>query len=203
MAVTMKDLHVTDEDFIFYGDLRLLGETLIENGNLTVTGDLILAQDDSDVCSFHITNGDLTAKNVWTEFADGTYDDMHGYSCPCNGACQYFDITNGDINITDGSLDLGDSDINNVCNISINRGDLICGHIFSSFSIYVENKIRAWSITTVFDLYCYDGDFFDDIYCGRDMYVENCCDLNGHDVYVKGSFETSSLVCVREIIVGK
>ena len=198
MEVTMTNLQVKDTDFYFDGDLRLLGNTEITNGSLVVTGNLVLAQTENSECSLHIINGDLTAKDLWLEdFKRNITDDFDTF-------CDSFIVKNGDIHITDGSLRLGECDINDVCNIFIDGGYLSCGDILDSFSIYVEEEISARNITTIFDLHCYDGDFYGDINCGRDMYVENQCNMHDNNLYVKGYFETSSLlVDAGEVKVGK
>lgn len=194
--VTMTNLHVEDEDFYFDGDLRLLGETVIDGGNLTVTGELILAETSCGECSFEVINGDVTAKNIFTENSNGIIADVN------DKFCHYFRIADGDIHITDGSLDLGNCDIYEVCDIYVDVGDLICGRVLDSYSIYVNDTITSLYITTRFDLCCYNGDFSGDIDCGRDMYVEDQCDMNNSNLFVGGVFQAGSLINVEAIKVG-
>ena len=134
--VTMTNLHVEGEDFFFDGDLRLLGKTKIEDGNFTVTGNLILAQskdnnDDEIIApTFEIINGDFTVGDLWTEDIDGDVAD------PDDGEiCEYFSVSDGDIHVTNGSFNIACSHITDGCNIFIDNGDLICNDILNSFSI--------------------------------------------------------------------
>lgn len=183
--VELKDLHVKGEDFFFDGDLRLLGKSIIEDGSLTVTGNLILAEtyDSSEKLvspSLEVTNGNLTAGNLWTESDNGSsiaYDEC---------ICKKFSV-NGDIHITSGDLNLGMSDIEETGDIIV-EGDLICNNIKSAFSIYVSGSIDCNDITTIFDIFCEDhAEIQGNTICGGDLYTEDYYDCHGNDISIKGS----------------
>ena len=199
--VTMTNLHVKGEDFFFDGDLRLLGETKIEDGSFTVTGTLILAQskdyDDEIIApTFEIINGDFTVADLWTEDIDGYAPD------PDDGAvCEYFSVSDGDIHVTNGSFNIACSDIADVCNIFIDNGDLICNDILNSFSIYVNGQIDCNNIDSIFDIFCVSADVAETI-CGRDLYADDYYDCNDNDLSVKGSLVTEDLRNSGNIEVG-
>ena len=199
--VELKDLHVKGEDFFFDGDLRLLGETKIEDGSFTVTGTLILAQskdyDDEIIApTFEIINGDFTVADLWTEDIDGYAPD------PDDGAvCEYFSVSDGDIHVTNGSFNIADSDIADVYNIFIDNGDLICNDILNSFSIYVNGQIDCNNIDSIFDIFCVSADVGVTT-CGRDLYADNYYDCNNNDLSVKGSLVTEDLRNSGSIEVG-
>ena len=185
--VELKDLHVKGEDFFFDGDLRLLGKSIIEDGSLTVTGTLVLAEtsDSSEEVvspSLEVTNGNLTAGNLWTESDNGSiaYDEC---------ICKKFSV-NGDIHITSGDLNLGMSDIEETGDIVV-EGDLICNNIKSAFSVYVSGSIECNDITTIFDIFCGSyAEVYGKTTCGRDLYAENYYDCNDQDISIKGSLCT-------------
>ena len=195
--VAIRNLYVSDTDFYFDGNLRLEGDIEIENGSLIVTGNLVLGRTSNDRCSLTIKNGDLIAKSFWVEDCYGLItkkdDDL----------CNYFSIEGGDINITSGDFNIGQSNIFNVENIIINDGYLSCGDILSSYSIYVNGTICATSVKTLFDIYCFNACFYDDVHCGRDMYVETDCNLNENALFVKGQFEADYISHSGYIKIGK
>ena len=199
--VTMTNLHVKGEDFFFDGDLRLLGKTKIEDGNFTVTGDLILAlseDDDGEIISptFEIINGDFTVGNLWTEDINGDAFD------PDDGEiCEYFSVSDGDIHVTNGSFNIACSDITDVCNIFIDDGDLICGDILNSFSIYVNGHICCTDINSILDIFCVSADVAETI-CGRDLYADDYYDCNYNSLSVKGSLVTEDLRNSQDVEVG-
>lgn len=186
--VEIKDLHVKGEDFFFDGDLRLLGKSIIEDGSLTVTGTLVLAEtyDGSEEVvspSLEITNGNLTAGNLRTEFDDGSIADDD--EC----ICKKFSV-DGDIYITDGNLDICGADIEETGDIVV-EGDLICNNIKNAFSIYVNGSIDCNDITTIFDIFCGNyAEVLGDTICGGDLYAEDYYDCHGNDISIKGSLST-------------
>lgn len=197
MQIDFTDLYVEGTDFYFDGDLRLKGNTEITNGSLIVTGTLTLVQTEDEQCSLNIFNGSLTAKDLWVETYEGhvtgSWDDL----------CNSFIVENGDIHITSGNLDIGNSNITGVCNIYIDKGDLVCGDIGSAYSIYVNGTISSAYVRALFDIYCHKGEFWNDVFCGRDMYVEEECNLKENGLFVKGSFEAGNLINTRATRVGK
>ena len=199
--VTMTNLHVKGEDFFFDGDLRLLGKTKIEDGNFTVTGDLILAlseDDDGEIISptFEIINGDFTVGNLRTEDINGDAFD------PDDGEiCEYFSVSDGDIHVTNGSFNIACSHITDVCNIFIDNGDLICNDILNSFSIYVNGLIDCNNINSIFDIFCVRADVGETI-CGRDLYAMYYYDCNCNILSVKGSLFIGDLRGSEKVEVG-
>ena len=190
--VTMTNLHVKGEDFFFDGDLRLLGKTKIEDGNFTVTGDLILAlseDDDGEIISptFEIINDNLTVGNLWTE-------DLNGYEFDSDddGICKNFSVVDGDIHVTNGSFNIACSDITDVYNIFID-GDLICGNILNSFSIFVNGHIDCNDINSILDIFCNTAEVYGDTICGRDLYADDYYDCHNNDLSVKGSLVIEDL----------
>ncbi len=199
--VTMTNLHVEGEDFFFDGDLRLLGETKIEDGSFTVTRTLILAQskdynDEIIAPTFEIINGDFTVGTLLTEDLDGDELDSND-----NGICKKFSVIDGDIHVTNGSFNIACSDITDVCNIFIDDGDLICGDILNSFSIYVNGHICCTDINSISDIFCVSADVADTI-CGGDLYADDYYDCNDNDLSVKGSLVTEDLRNSGNIEVG-
>ena len=197
MKVAIRNLYVSDTDFYFDGDLRLEGDIEIENGSLIVTGNLVLVRTSNDRCSLTIKNGDLIAKSFRVEDCDGNISKEY------DNLCNYFSIEGGDINITSGDFNIGNSNISNVENIFINVGNLICGDILSSHSIYVAGVLNSNYTKTLFDIYCHTGIFYDDVHCGRDMYVEYECNMKTCDLFVKGSFATAKLIDSAAVKIGK
>ena len=200
--VTMTNLHVEGEDFFFDGDLRLLGKTKIEDGNFTVTGNLILAQskdhnDDEIIApTFEIINGDFTVGDLWTEDIDGDVAD------PDDGEiCEYFSVSDGDIHVTNGSFNIACSHITDVGNIFIDNGDLICNDILNSFSIYVNGLIDCNNINSIFDIFCVRADVGETI-CGRDLYAMYYYDCNCNILSVKGSLFIGDLRGSEKVEVG-
>ena len=190
--VTMTNLHIEGEDFFFDGDLRLLGKTKIEDGSFTVTGTLILAQskdynDEIIAPTFEIINGDFTVGDLWTEDIDGDVAD------PDYGeVCEYFSVSDGDIHVTNGSFNIACSHITDVCNIFIDNGDLICGDILNSFSIYVNGHMYCANINSIFDIFCVNADVCETT-CGGDLYADDYYDCNDNDLSVKGSLVIEDL----------
>lgn len=198
--VEITNLHVKGEDFFFDGDLRLLGKSIIEDGSLTVTGNLVLAKTHNNSGelvspSLEITNGNLTAGCLWTELEDGGMTDA--YEC----TCEKFSV-DGDINITDGNLDLGGSDIEETGDIVVN-GNLLCNNIISALSVYVNGEMACNDITTIFDIFCGDcAEIYGETICGGDLYVEDYYDCHQNDISIKGSLSAYCLYETGHIEVG-
>lgn len=205
--VTMTNLHVEGEDFFFDGDLRLLGETKIEDGSFTVTGNLILAQsyghkyDDGGMeiisPSLEVINGNLTVGNLWTE-------DLNGYELDSDddGICKNFSVVDGDIHVTNGSFNIACSNITDVYNIFIDDGDLICNDILNSFSIYVNGQIDCNDINSILDILCNTAEVHGDTICGRDLYADDYYDCHLSSLLVKGSLVTKDLRHAQDVEVG-
>lgn len=197
--VEIKDLYVEGEDFFFDGNLRLLGNAIIKNGSLTVTGNLVLAETNDhsgELISptLEITNGNLTAGNLWTETMDGEIADD-------KRICEKFSV-DGDIHITNGNLDIAGTDIEETGDIIV-EGDLSCNNIITALSVYVSECIYCYDINTILDIYC--GNFAEvngDTNCGGNLYSESYYDCNGNDILVKGSLTTNGLYNASSIKVG-
>ena len=182
--LTCKNLHITGKDFFYDGDVRLLGNTIIENANITVTGKLSISPiDEKDFSSFQVIGGDITAKEILIE----------GFSCfP-------FSVKDGNIFITDGNFVGNRTTIEEVCDIVVN-GNLYCNDINSSYSIYVDGFISAYNITTLFDLFTNEINMTT-LHCGRDFYAHCGC-FHGSSIYVKGKFECETVEDIKSIKVG-
>ena len=182
----IRDLRLKDEDLIFDGDLRLIGDTKIENGSLIVNGNLVLVQ--TEICSpsLEIFGGNLTAGSLLVENKMGhIYQDQL--------ICLFFYV-DGDIHITNGSFVIGERAIAHAGNIFIENGDLGCGGISKSLSLYVSGRIFSFgSINVLFDIFCYTANIYGTTYCGGDLYAKNHFDSHGNSIYVKGSFKTNDL----------
>lgn len=195
--LSISNLYVSGVDFYFDGDLRIIGDIEFEDANLIVTGNLVLVRTLTKKCSLTIKNGNITAKSFWVEDYDGNV------TVPQDSLCNMFSIEDGDINITSGDFNIGASSIFNVNDIFINNGSLICGDIVNSHSIYVDKNIYASSVRTTFDLFCKSGSFYDDVFCGRDMYVQEECDIRDNNLLVRHSFESDILYNCGYIKIGK
>ncbi len=185
-----------NEDFTVDGDLRLVdGNIKIINGDLKVKGDLIFVQtEDKKLPRLDITGGNLTASSIWGQ-------DIYGHSIYDNYACSYFYV-DGDIHITDGDLDIGNSDIAHVDNLFIENGSLYCGSIEEAFSIYVSETIHVGAVDVLFDLLCNGASIHNDSYCGRDFCAIHFCNLNDSSLYVNGKFEAAIVSGVKYLKIG-
>lgn len=170
--VIIKDLNVKDEDFIFDGDVRLLGKIYIENGSLIVNGHVTL----EDLGSIFIKGGNLTAKSIAN---DGTYD----YSS--------FYVEDGDVHITEGNFKVG-CHIEVLGDVFVENGNLIAAAT-SAFNVYVNGDIDVGCIKTIEDIFFVHGDT-GNVNCGRDLYIKDSCCFHFSDVYVNGNF-----ICERKV----
>lgn len=165
--VTITDLTVKDQDFVFDGDIRLLGAISITNGNFIVNGHVLLEENGS----FYIERGNITCKSLEVE----------------SGGCyNLFIVKYGDVSITEGNFYLN-------CNVEI-IGDLVVDKGFamanniSVFSIYVNGDVRFNNVKALNDILFEAGDIAGNINCDGDMYAENHCNFNGNDIFIKGTF---------------
>lgn len=187
--VTMMSttLNLEGEDFYFNGDLRLIGDTIINGGNFIVTGQLILAifEDEDGIIvrpSLEIIGGDLVVGDLSVEDENGVYDSDYDI-------CDHLYVE-GNIHITNGNLDIASSNIDKADNIIIDTGDLVCFNILYCTSLYVNGDITAYSINCSSDLFC-NGDTYinTSITCSGDLYVSGeLASQHNPSLTVKGHF---------------
>ena len=190
----IRDLKLKDEDFVLDGDMRLVGDTQIENGSLIVSGNIVLAETEECLPSLEIIGGNLTAGSLWTE-------DKMGRT-PQEQICTYFHV-DGDIHITNGAFYIGECEIVHADDIIIEDGDLVCGGIAEASSLYVSGDIDSSdSINVLFDIFCHSAEVYGATYCGRDLYAEDYYDTHKYIIFVKGSFKTNDLYNPGQIEIG-
>lgn len=124
----LKDLILKDEDYVFEGDLTITGRLIVEDGSIRVSGRLLL-KGDSELSDSHVWNGNIIAHSLRSLIDLWIYDG----DIIIKSDAKFCHIdSNGDI-IVEGSSNTR----NVICRNYLVSGDNISDDITATEDIYI------------------------------------------------------------------
>ena len=195
---TLDNLILENEDFFFTGNLTIIGDVNITNGNIIIAGNLTL-QGNVD-----IENGNIIVSNTLT------FDTPNSIIVIAGGDISSLALlSNTDITIRDGDiwvkyLDLGyinfsyTSNIDSDGNIEVQETSYV-GNV-SCLNYFVSGDNCSNDINAIQDIYILGNNDSDSILC-RDILIGGTCNLNRYDIVCK-SFYCDDVINCSGISIG-